>query len=193
MTATATFNTVAGQAEYDLSVTGGPAAPPDWKLVQDFMWGTSTALLSKSEDFIRGIDPNWLMASSGSPQYYWMRRQNVIRLYPPPGSVVACTINGVVADTDLVNPTDKPKCEDHYHRNIPRLAAWFYGEAFAQGEAAKRIDGYYQKAMAAAADLRSVEADQDMGGLQRTVRRRGVSRVYLTGEDARVINSGASA
>ncbi len=118
---------VAGQAIYSLDT-------PAWKLITDCYYN-SEPIEMINEAWLRRIDSRWLIASNGTPSYWWRPTPSTIRLYVPPDTgALVIKLYGVRGAARMTGNSDEPSCPVTHHEGIAKRAYWFAAERFARGE-----------------------------------------------------------
>lgn len=174
LTSDQTLTTVVDQEEYSLT------APPDWVLVTEVLYGTTSWLMQTTEVEIARYEPLWTQTSSSTPTHWWVTDTNKIRVYPAPDTAgVTMYVHGVRLDTDLSSNTDAPSCPAIFHEAIALFAAWYHGKVYARGEDFQVLNGYYKEAMELVGRLREFVGGQDLAAFTRNVAPRRVPYVSL--------------
>lgn len=168
------FTTTADTSAYTLT------RPPDWKYLSSVIYNDVADLTLTDESALVTVSPLWSIASSGTPDKFLFQSPNTIRLYPTPSaSGITVRVRGVRGAATLTADSDIPACPLHYHRHIARLAAYYWGERFAVGDARGRIDMYRKESLSAALDCKADRGNQLSPVLQRRMTLNSRERIIL--------------
>lgn len=148
-----TFNSVVDQAEYQLPGT------VKWKSVLDCIFDT-IPIFTVNEHSLRRRQPGYLLSVSNTPRHYWLPRPNTIRLFPPPNTVKAVTVYGIMEVSPLVADTDEPIVPYAYQQAIALYAAYLHINKYAKGEARQRLGELLQEYQALEDGLKEEQAER---------------------------------
>lgn len=174
---------VASTAEYTLT------NPPGWIRLTDVLAGTDNQLHQITESSMREIDPLWTQADAGTPVYWWMSKDNTLRVHPKPdAAAVTATptlyVHGSRLDSVMDTEEDAPSCPSQFHRAISLLAAYRVGNRHALGESRDVVGSYYKEALDIMDECRLFFAGQQTRVMVRRVGRHSPERIYLGGSFA---------
>lgn len=178
ITASVTFPTVIGQAEYLIP-------PPDFKYMAEALYdtGTSSVALGKSSEEDERINQaTWTQRTNAQPSRWFVTGNNAVWLIPPPDVAgVTITVRGVRAAPDLIADTDEPAFARRFHVAVPKRAAILFAESFVNAELdMKVLDRYQSDYEGMVNKQRNVTASEGNASFQRIVRRRPARRVPLS-------------
>lgn len=153
-----TITTEASEPEYSLDTTG----LQPWKRITDVLYD-GNQIYPVTLVQVRLMNPTWMLEPSGTPQYWWLSRPNLLRLYPAPSSAsVSVTIYGYRCEPVLTEADDEPVAPSVYHNDIARIAAALHGETYATSpEQMAKVQQWHIDGAQAALGCRATMGEQE--------------------------------